>query len=186
MRRLFIFDCFGVVLGEIAPVWFKNRFGSKGDTLKEKYFSGGDRGEKNISEILNDISHDLGIDKATIAEEWGQLVEIDYGLLEIIESLRKTDAVALLTNVASGLIEKLFDKFSLNGYFDKIFVSGDMKVAKPDALAYKTCVNSFDEEFSEIFMIDDNRKNLIGLGKLNITPVLYAGSKEFADYLRRI
>ncbi|MGN0765864.1 MAG: HAD family hydrolase [Christensenellales bacterium] len=188
MRNLIIFDCFGVVLGEIAPVWFAARFGvEKGEKLKEKYFAGGDSGEKNIEQIIEEIQADLGISRSTIVAEWNNLLEVNDRILKLVVRLRKNNAVAMLTNAPAGLFEKLFEKpFTLFDYFDKVFISGDMKIAKPVLEAYKRCINAFEEEFNRIYMIDDNSKNLFGLERLNIVPVLYKDDDDLEDFCRRI
>ena len=37
MKKLYIFDCFGVICGEIAPIWFANRYGEEqANILKTK------------------------------------------------------------------------------------------------------------------------------------------------------
>ena len=187
MRKLFIFDCFGVVLGEIAPVWFTARFGAeRGNCLKEKYFGGGDRGEKRIEEIVAEIEKDLGISKSVIARECDKLLKVNDGVMQLIAELSKHDAVCMLTNAAAGLMDKLLEHLSLKDCFDAVFVSGEMKIAKPDPEAYLRCIRSYGEEFSAVYMIDDNPKNLAGLDKLNIVPVLFEGNGKLQAFIRSV
>ncbi|MGN0789285.1 MAG: HAD family hydrolase [Christensenellales bacterium] len=185
---MIIFDCFGVVLGEIAPVWFVARFGvEKGEKLKEKYFAGGDSGEKNIEQIIEEIQADLGISRNTIVAEWNNLLKVNDRIIRLVIKLRQNNAVAMLTNAPSGLFEMLFEKpVTIFDNFDKVFISGDMKIAKPALEAYKRCINAFKEEFCKIYMIDDNPKNLFGLERLNIVSVLYKDEDSLEEFCRSI
>lgn len=187
MRNLIIFDCFGVVLGEIAPVWFSAKFGRTiGEKLKNKYFAAGDSGEKDIDQIIDEIHSELGISRETIIEEWTNLLVVNEFALECIALLRKNNVVAMLSNAPSGLFEKILMKQHIFDCFDKVFISGDMKVAKPAEEAYLQCINAFDEKFSKIYMVDDNIKNLCGLEKLKIVPILYKNNNDLEKLCRSL
>ena len=174
MKKLFIFDCFGVICGEIAPIWFANRYGEeKAAELKPKYFKGADLGEKTLAELFDVLSKDLGIDIKDIVREWQDLIIIDKDMMNFIEHLKKTESVALLSNAPEGLIEWVFDGYEMKKYFDRVFISGECKIAKPDKNFYRMCVDSFDDKFDKIYMIDDNISNLNGLEEIGITPILY-------------
>ena len=184
MKKLYIFDCFGVICGEIAPIWFANRYGEEqANILKPKYFKGADLGEKNISELFDTMSLELDIKVEDIIKEWQDLIVIDKKVLDLIVELKKDDRVAMLSNAPEGLMAWVFEGYDMNKYFDRIFISGEYKIAKPDRRFYQMCVDSFEEKFDKIYMIDDNEVNLKGLDQIGITPVLYKDIEKLRKYI---
>ncbi len=181
---LLIFDCFGVVVAEIAPVWFESRFPvEEAKVLKEKYFQGADLGDVSISELLDRVSGDLGIPRETIIGEWESIFKVNYELADLIGRLKENYHIALLSNAPLGLVEKILEEFDLAGIFDKTFISANHRMAKPDKAFYKLCIDSFGK-MDAIYMIDGNPTNLSGLDSLNIRPHLFRSNDLFLEYLK--
>jgi FMN phosphatase YigB (HAD superfamily) len=177
-NTLIIFDCFGVITSEIAPIWFNNRYQKdEAKALKEKYFGGADRGTKNISELVSDLSNGLNIPREIIIKEWKEIFSVNYELIEYIKVLKEKYYIALLSNAPEGLVESILDKYNLHNLFDRIFISSTYLMAKPDREFYELCIDSF--EFVErIYMIDDNDKNLINLDLLGIKAIKFVSNEE--------
>ena len=76
--------------------------------------------------------------------------------------------VALLSNAPKDLHKLLYSQINLNEYFERVYISGQQGLFKPDLKFYELLVNSFDQKFDEIYMIDDSEKNLKNLDKINI------------------
>lgn len=183
-NRLIIFDCFGVIFEEIAPVFFRNHFeGEAAAILKEKYFVPADRGEITREELFDLMSAELCMKKDDILREWDELTRLRTYMVPVIEKLGETADIALLSNAPTGFVEEIFEKNNLNRLFDKIFVSSALKMAKPDAEIYLHCVSSFGKKYDEIFMIDDNEKNLEHLKNIGITPVLFTDVDSMLEAL---
>ena len=53
----------------------------------------------------------------------------------------------------------------------------------PDLSFCRLLVNSFDQKFDEIYMIDDSEKNLKNLDKLNIKGILYTNNEKLFEQL---
>ncbi len=173
-NRLIIFDCFGVIFDEIAPVFFRNHFEDEtAARLKDKFFVPADRGEITREELFDLMSAELGMKKEDILSEWETLIRLRPYMVPVIEKLGESADIALLSNAPTGFVEKLFAENNLNRLFDKVFVSSALKMAKPDAEIYLHCVSSFGKDYDEIFMIDDSLKNLEKLPEIGITPVLF-------------
>ena len=183
-NRLIIFDCFGVIFDEIAPIFFRNHFEEEtAAILKEKYFVPADRGEITKEELFDRMSAELGMKKEDILSEWDTLIHLRPYMVPVIEKLGETADIALLSNAPLGFVEEIFEKNNLTRLFNRIFVSANLKMAKPDAEIYLHCVNSFNKRYDEIFMIDDNLKNLEGLPGIGITPVLFTGVEAMLEAL---
>lgn len=187
MKKLIITDCFGVVTSELAPVWFAKRFPKKqAQELKERYFGNADLGGKSILQLMDDLSNGLGIEKSVIIKEFTEIFSLNVELLRYLREIKlnRSDCdVVLLSNAPQGLVESIFEKYGLYPYFDKVFVSWRYGIAKPNKRFYRLCLEETGGDYGEIFMIDDNPKNLENLSELNITPVLYVGNNKLFAYL---
>lgn len=182
-NKLVIFDCFGVILESIAPVFFGRHFDKEtAKELKEKYCVPADLGEITREELFERMSVELGMKKEDMLREWDELVHIRYYMVDEIKKIHEKADVALLSNAASGFVERIFDENGLTPLFDKIFVSSELKMAKPDPKIYLHCISSFNKEYEEIYMVDDSLSNLENLGELGITGVHF----QNAESLRKI
>lgn len=183
-NRLIIFDCFGVIFEEIAPPFFRNHFEEEtAAILKEKYFVPADLGEITRDELFDRMSSELNMKKENILREWDELTRFRPYMVPIIEKLRETADIALLSNAPLGFVEEIFEKNNITRLFDKMFVSANLKMAKPDPAIYLHCVKSFGKKYDEIFMIDDNAKNLEKLHEIGITPVLFTDAESMLSSL---
>ena len=186
MSKLFIFDFFGVLSGEIANRFCFNHF-DKDIALKakENYFSSADIGEKTFEDILQQMTKDLNINYNDILQEFKNYGKINQELFEYILKLKKNSKnhIALLSNAPKDLHKLLFPQIDLNKYFEKIFISGQQGISKPNLKFYEICVKSFNLDFDEIFMIDDSEKNLKNLDKLKIKSILFKTNEELFKIL---
>lgn len=179
MKNLYMMDCFGVLVGELAPVWFAKRFEPrKAREMKDFYFGGADRGEKDIKTLIRDISVGLGIDKDVIVQELSEIFNVNQELFDYLKVLKKRgNDVILVSNAPEGLVESIFDAYDFRKYFDNVFVSWKYKTAKPDLDYYRLCLSLNGGNYDKIFMIDDNEANLKGLAEIGVIPVLFRGNE---------
>lgn len=171
-NSLIIFDCFGVIFDEIAPVFFHRHFdGDIALSLKEKYFAPADLGLMTRDELFTRMASELNMDKNKILAEWETLIHLREDMPPVIKALKEKYDIALLSNAPQGFVERLMKEYDLEKLFDKMFVSSALKMAKPDPEIYKLCVSSFKKEYNKIYMIDDNLKNLAVLPNLGIKGI---------------
>ena len=181
--KLVIFDCFGVIFDEIAPVFFRRHFDEEtAKVLKDKYFIPADLGEITREELFDRMSEELGMKKEDILSEWNGVIHLRPYMVEEIVKIRERADVALLSNAPLGFVEKLFDEKGITHLFDKMFVSSSLKMAKPDPRIYLHCVSSFGKIYDEIYMVDDSLPNVEKLGELGIIGVHFKN----AESLRQI
>ncbi len=182
-NKLVIFDCFGVIFDEIAPVFFRRHFDEEtAKALKDKYFIPADLGEITREELFDRMSAELGMKKEDILTEWNGLIHLRPYMVEEIKRIREGADVALLSNAPLGFVEGLFEEKGITGLFDRMFVSSALKMAKPDPKIYLHCVSSFGKDYEEIYMVDDSLPNVEGLGEFGIIGVHFKN----AESLRRI
>ena len=184
MSRLFIFDFFGVLSGEIANRFFYNHFDSENALkIKDQYFIPADRGDKTFTEVVEKISNDLGIKYEDILAEFKQYGVVNEELFKYILKLKEKNHIALLSNAPKDLHKLLYSQINLNEYFERVYISGQQGLFKPDLKFYELLVNSFDQKFDEIYMIDDSEKNLKNLDKINIKGILYTNNEKLFEQL---
>ncbi|MBR5438440.1 MAG: HAD-IA family hydrolase [Clostridia bacterium] len=181
-NKLVIFDCFGVIFDEIAPPFFRRHFDVEtAAVLKDKYFIPADMGEITRDELFDRMSQDLGMKKEDILKEWDELIRLREYMVPEIERIREKADVALLSNAPLGFVESLFEKNNLTRLFDKMFISCNLKMAKPDPKIYLHCVSSFGKIYEEIYMVDDSLQNVEKLGELGITGVHFKDVTSLAE-----
>ncbi|MFA5200025.1 MAG: HAD hydrolase-like protein, partial [Candidatus Omnitrophota bacterium] len=78
----------------------------------------------------------------------------------LINILRANYETALLSNINTLHYEYLKEKFPVFGVFDKIFLSFEMGLIKPDKEIYKKVIGELKVTAKEIFYTDD-RKELV-------------------------
>lgn len=171
MKCLIIFDFFGVISSEISVRWFNKR----NLDSKDYYFGPADLGERSFLETIDLMSRDLGYSSSDILAELKSYAKLNYELISYIKSLRDNNYVALLSNAPADIFEVLYPELDLNGLFDKVFISSNYKMKKPNLDFYKLCLNSFGNV--EAIMIDDNISNL-NLSSIGIKGMLYKSNED--------
>ena len=176
-----MFDCFGVLVSELAPVWFASRYErGRAAELKQYFFADADCGKKSIKQLIEEISEKLGIDKDVIIAEWKSIFHINYDLFNFLGQFRIDNPncdIILVSNAPQGLVEAIFTKYDLEKYFDAVFVSWKYKMAKPNPSFYRLCLEQMQRQYKKILMIDDNPTNLKGISQLGIEPVVYSNNE---------
>ena len=181
MRKLFLFDCFGVVVSDVSTLWLDRHCDEEQkDFARKVLFRKVDTAMMSQDELYEQLSKLCGTNKQSLVDEWDSLVCVKQETVEVIKRIRQRgDVVALLSNASVEYIDYLFGKFDLYQFFDKIFVSARYKTAKPDREFYKIALDSFSEKFDKIYFADDNPINLRNLEKLGITPILFTTAAQF-------
>lgn len=173
-NRLIIFDCFGVIFGEVAPVLFKRHFPpEQAAILKEKFFIPADLGLVTYDELFDSMAEEFCMNKEDLLTEWNSIIHLNEEIIPVIKELKKSADVILLSNAVESFVEGLFEKYSLNELFDRIFISCYLKMAKPDPAIYQYAVSQMNKEYDEIYMIDDNIKNVENLHEIGIKGIQY-------------
>lgn len=181
-RNLIIFDCFGVIFDEIAPVFFRKYLPCEQAALiKDKIFIPADLGKITYEQIFDNIAAELNMDRKEVCAVWDSLIHLRKEMISVIEKLSETADIALLSNAGLGFVESLFEKYDLNRLFDKIFISCNLGMAKPDPEIYKYCVKQFNKDYDNIYMIDDNIGNIEHLPEIGIIPVHFTDIRSLKN-----
>ena len=178
-NKLVIFDCFGVIMNEVAPVFLRKHLPKdKADKIKEELFVPADMGEVTYDELLDNMAKVLGMTRSEMEPQWDAMFSLREEILPVIRKLREKADIALLSNAPLGVVEGILDRYALWDLFDKTVISCNVKMAKPDEKIYKYCISLFDKQYDKIYMVDDNIVNLEHLPSIGITPIHYKNVED--------
>lgn len=182
MKRLYIFDCFGVVVTDVSADWMDRHCTEEQKAyILKNIFRKVDTAAITHDQMYSLLAEQIGVTKQSVIDEWEEMLRVKYDTLELIDKLRKQGhVIALLSNASVEYIDYLFTKFGLYKYFDKMFVSARYGYAKPDRELYKICIDGFTEKFEKIYFTDDNPVNLQNLDEFGITAVQFTSAAQFA------
>lgn len=182
--RVLVLDFFGVLVGEILPIWFKKMFGPKDvNSIKEKYSKKADLGEITYEELLNKVSEDYNIDKNKLDQEWMSSACLNKELVYYLE--KSSIPIVLLSNAPSGLVERIIDNYKIDYLFDYKIISYKIGVAKPKRSIYEKIYDFYDKT-NEFIFVDDNKNNLLVPLELGWKVIHFTGNeciKELKKYI---
>ena len=173
-KILVIFDCFGV-LGERVGSFFMAKHLDKATIKKieETLVLDGDLGLISREEFFLGLAEAAGITADEVKAEYDSLYKLHPELMPVIEKIRGFADTALLSNAFFGHAEGIIDRFNIRHLFDKVFLSCDMGLAKPDPRIYEVARDAFGKDYDEVYMVDDTDANLLPLEKIGIIPIKY-------------
>ena len=136
-----------------------------------------------------------GGDLEEIEKEYLDTIELNDGVIDFIEIVRKDYKLAIISNDASRWSRYLRDKFNINQYFDVISISADLKLQKPDERIFQYTIDKLNVSADECLYVDDRKENLNTAQKMGMKTVMLnslntsdTGSavKSFNDLITKI
>jgi putative hydrolase of the HAD superfamily len=114
------------------------------------------------SEIGDEVAAAHGVAAGDVAEAWSQAGwTIDLGVLELVQAVRATVPVALLSNASTRLREDL-EASEIDSAFDAIVGSADVGAAKPAEAAYAAAARAIGVALDRCCFVDDLEANVVG------------------------
>lgn len=111
---------------------------------------------------------------------------IDQELLAFIKKLHQTYATALLTNFPAHLHDFMKTDWIVNGAFDHLIASCDVKLLKPDPAMYKLALERIGCRASEIVFIDDREVNVKAAEELGMNIILHQDRSQTINDLEEM
>lgn len=183
MKKLYIFDCFGVVVSEAPDIWAENHGIIEGEEIYEKWreiAAKDDLGEINVEELYQQNGELSGQKPEEVEREWMDNIIVNPDVVEVIKKLRKTGAkVVMLSNTGANIYDYL-QKVGAEDIWDELFLSYQMKIKKPDPKAFLHVLEKMKVNPGDACFIDDREVNVRAAEKLGIEGVLYP-SKKFEE-----
>jgi len=137
-----------------------------------------------ISNFLQQKNIDL--DVKNYIEVFKKGIETIEGIEEILKSLSEKFHLATLINEGSEWANYKLDVSGFRKFFKEHFISGDLKVAKPNPEIYQIALKKLNIKPEECIFIDDQKKNCEAAEKLGIKSIVFENSvqlkKELATF----
>ena len=191
-----IFDLAGVVLFPIR--------GTFNSLLAERLEAPLDEVERVMSDHtndlwdLNEISDDafyehlltelnMPLEKKAIIQKF--VVDdfyVDPEMLALVREMRKSYTTALLTNFPAHVHDFMKAAWHMDGAFDHIIVSADVKLIKPDPRIYQLSLERVGCQAHEAIFIDDRKINTDAAQAQGINSILFKSRSKTITALSRI
>jgi len=148
----------------------------------------GNLGEITENEFYRQIQKIFGV-KANPGKMHELIVskmKTDRGLAHLIPHLKKAK-VAMFTNSIGHMAQDVLDRRRLNHhkFFEKVFDSSDLHIAKPDATAYRFVLHKLGVKPHQAIMVDDRPLNIRGAKRVGMHGIVYKNSRQFKTALKK-
>ncbi len=172
--KVILFDCFGVLSSPVYTNIFKKYVS---DTAERQVWIDKlvdlDTGILAESDLIDQISDYTGISTSDLWLEVKNSPVLNYELFDFIKNdLKGTYKLGLLTNIATGLINRIMSPEQL-ALFDIALISSELGIAKPDPRIYQIAIERSEVPANEILFIDDREENIIAAKKEGLNGIIY-------------
>lgn len=185
-KPLLIFDFFGVVIGEVAHRWLRARLDeAHAKRIIDTILVIGDEGKLTEEELFLALEKETGISPRQIKADWDELGALNLETVNFIKNHKNDYHFALLSNAIRSYIHRFFERYPLEGLFDDVFISSDLKLAKPDPAIFQYVLDHVSHPYSKAYMIDDSKHNLEGAKKVGIETIHFTSIKDVENALAK-
>lgn len=189
MIKAIVFDFFGVIYPDTLSLVTRKFIGFDKQKLAEirDVRLQCDRGLIDRDEFWNSVAQIMNVTHEQLDMALQRVQQADWKMLELIKELRSKYKTAMLSNVGKGFVERIFsDEKPRAEYFDKLFLSGETGLLKPNTEAYKDVTKKLDAEPKEIVFIDDIKDNVRAAEALGMHAILFEDFEQFKKDLSKI
>lgn len=188
-----IFD-YGGVLGSDATVWRSDDYTDFSSVLRLADISLEDakriwqlhwphlkKGKEGVSSFWDDFARSgkSNVRSKTLAEEYNACISGNEKMLSFCAHLRKRGVpLYILANEAPEWMRVKEAKFNLPSLFEKIYCSGDLGLAKPEAGIFKHVLFDLKVPAEEIVFIDNQEGNVKAAVRLGMRTVLFTDLRQ--------
>jgi epoxide hydrolase-like predicted phosphatase len=141
------------------------------------------RGEISVAKHWEAVRQALGIaprDMPAFLQKYWSADDVNWRLLEYIRGLRPRYKVGLLSNAWSDLRQTMHQRWNIDGLFDELIISAEVKMLKPDPRIFQLTVDRLKVLPKEAVFVDDimenveaaRAKGLIGIQYLELDQTL--------------
>ncbi len=131
-------------------------------------------GEIPYDEFLNSLK----IRNTDITKYIDNNLSLHEGFIEFAEAFKDKYSLVLMANNLAELNQAILEKFSICKYFQHIFVSAEMKCAKPKFEIFDRAMEIMGTSPQECIFIDNREKNLLAAEEVGLAPILFENENE--------
>lgn len=186
MIKVIIFDYYGVIAND--AFWYKVKCLEAG---------------KHKSAYIQKLSDEVNVDKISwqefceaVAKDVNETVEVvmeryanhkvQPGIVEFIKSVGAKYRVVLLSNASAEQLLPVMSHLGLDKLFEKIFVSSNLRLMKPEPAAYLAVTKELGVTPQECLMIDDSKWNIQGAVALGMQGIVFEDTKDCSSKLEAL
>jgi putative hydrolase of the HAD superfamily len=171
------------------------RAGADGERFWPVYWAhrdGLDQGSTSIAEYWHRVAGDLGLalDPVDVHELWAidhrSWLSVDPRTLAVLHALRDGGTrLALLSNAGTDFVGWL--RFgSLAPLFERVFVSGELDLVKPDARIYEHVLSELGIAASDLVFVDNKAVNVDGAIAVGAAGHVFTDAASLESWLREL
>lgn len=183
-----IFDLGGVIILLGKPVDFYFQEFDKKFNLPDGTFEKITRDIQRRRNLSRDFSQDeyvtteySGLVRFEQVNEFFEAIRnsegVNQGLVDWIQEQRAKYQISILSNTRITL-ERLHEKFGIDHLFDHIFISSDLRLAKPDPEIFQHVLKVLGASPEECLFVDDSLENIESAKNLGFNVVLFEYDNE--------
>jgi HAD superfamily hydrolase (TIGR01509 family) len=134
------------------------------------------RGDISVTMHWEAVRKALGLNPDEMSgflQQYWSADDVNWRLLDYIRSLRPRFKVALLSNAWDDLRKTLHDRWNIDGLFDELIISAEVKLVKPDPRIFKLATDRLKVLPDETIFIDDIAENVESARLLGLKGILY-------------
>ncbi len=190
--QAFVFDCGGVILRDGNPGPYQRwaaRLGLTVAELRQRLWGGeawtlAELGHISEDAFWRQVAPSLGLDdeaaiRQLAADIWSTW-RVDADVLTLVDDLRQTHRVAMLSNATDALELKLAETYGVADRFDPLLNSARLGVAKPDERVYVELCNQLQLEPREIVFVDDRADNIVAAAAFGLHVIWFVSPDELS------
>jgi epoxide hydrolase-like predicted phosphatase len=149
------------------------------------------RGEISVAMHWEAVRKALGLqpgDMPSFLQQFWSADDVNWRLLDYIRSLRPRFKVGLLSNAWDDLRKTLHDRWNIDGLFDELIISAEVKLVKPDPRIFQLATDRLKVLPDETIFIDDIAENVESARLMGLKGIQYQDfdqvMAEITDYLK--
>ncbi|MCG3134368.1 MAG: Phosphoglycolate phosphatase [Planctomycetes bacterium] len=174
-----VFDLFGVLVSEVSPGWLRQHLSEdQAVRVKRAVIGPADAGECTQAKMFETLAAVTGVPAKRIEEEWLELAVANSEMIEYARGIKKLHKLGLLTNCPTPYGRAVLAKHDLLPMFDEIVVSSEVRIAKPDARAYRIILERLECDAINTALIDDNPSNVAAGKATGMFAILYKERRQ--------
>ena len=173
-KPVFIFDFFGVLCEEVGDIWIEKHDLKAMKGVISKITYRGDIGEISMLDECELLGRLSGQSAEEVLEEFKNTAKINTGLVDYIKNNKDKYRFAMLSNASSDFVRSLIAGTELEQLFEKIYISSDVQMVKPDAEIFHLVCETMQVLPRQCILIDDREQNVDSAKAEGMKGILYS------------
>ena len=175
MGKILVLDAMGVLyqscddVEELLVPFIREKGSNINKKTIEDLYTRASLGEFSSEEFWAKVGVDYNLE-----DEYLDRHQLSVGLSDFLSAFKNQVKASIycLSNDVSEWSIKLRQKFQLDQYIEKWFISGDLKIRKPSPNIYDVLIREANVKPTQMLFVDDRKKNIAAANEFGIQTVL--------------